>query len=116
MGMKLNMLWDKPCCAMFEYLADNDPAELLRLIDSSSLQPEDLTFAAEVAGRLPGELVVKSLLALLRHDSAVVREGAIYGLSNHRSTSVDTELQNIIIRDSSYAVREAAGATLKKED
>ena len=106
----LPLRWSKPCVAMFEYLAETDPARLIRLIDGGALSPADLTFAAEVAGKLPAELAVASLLRLLTHVSPVVREGAVYGLAQHRSDLVDTRLRQIATNDDSLGVRETAAS------
>jgi hypothetical protein len=70
--------WDSPCEAMFEYLAQTAPLELIRL--ASGLRPSQLTFAAEWLGRSGDPRARLVLLGLLRHVSPLVREGAIYGL------------------------------------
>lgn len=105
--------WQKPCVAMFEYLAEADPSRLIRMIDGGTLPPEDLTFAVEIAGRLLEDIAVPSLLKMLIHESAVVREGAIYGLGHHRSERIDSRLREISESDPSLGVRDAAAATLE---
>ena len=101
--------WREPCEAMFEYLAERYPSELLRLVTSAKLRPTDLTFAAEIAGRIrDGQQVRKALLPLLRHTHPVVREGAIYGLAHHLDETVKQSLEDLAQRDSSRAVREVA--------
>ena len=73
--------WEKPCEAMFEYLASHKPRKLLSLIESGELTDAQLTFAAEWAGRTAErERAQLILFRLLRHPSSLVREEAIYGL------------------------------------
>lgn len=64
----------------FEYLADHDKQELNNLLLNNQLMPEDLTFAAEIAGKTGDFIFENALIQLLNHPEAVVREGAIYGL------------------------------------
>ena len=98
--------YDSPCEAAFEFLADSYPESLLSLIERADLVPPDLTYAAEIAGRLPesGRLV-NALLALLRNRSAIVREGAILGLSHHLSATTRQELSVVAQNDPSPGVR-----------
>ena len=78
------------CEGHFIALAKEAPtrlAEWTRTVLSS--RPELLTFAAEAAGRITHTpLALSVLLPLLRHDDAVVREGAVYGLASHLSVSI----------------------------
>jgi HEAT repeat protein len=64
----------------FEYLAIHDRIELNNLLLNNQLMPEDLTFAAEIAGQTKDFFFENALVQLLNHPEAVVREGAIYGL------------------------------------
>lgn len=82
---------DKPTPSRetFRRLAAERPEELLDWIDGGTLEAHHLTFAAEIAGGIVGhdERVSSALEALLlQHDSAVVREGATYGLINRLAT------------------------------
>ena len=105
--------WSEPCEAAFELLAENYPPELLRLIASNRLRATDLTFAAEIAGRLSDSAAVRrTLLPLLSHDDAVVREGAIYGLAPHAEETVRSALARLSASDPSAAIRLAATETL----
>lgn len=113
--------WSKPCEAAFEYLVETDPASLLKLISSGRLSASELTFAAEIAGRIPQSRDI--LIKLLAHKDAVVREGAVYGLG--LLGNANEELQVCAQRDESPAVRQAATSQLvgsrravseKKED
>lgn len=95
----------------FEQLVETEPSTLLRLIASSRLAPEHLTFAAELAGRIPNAaLVAEFLVPLLTHAHPVVREGAIYGLVPHltQSTRAREALHVISTNDVSPGVRAAA--------
>lgn len=74
----------RPSEALFEALATEDPVRLVAFLNDPGLDPTFLTFAAELAGRVPeASLVVPPLLALLVHPKAYVREGAVYGLAHH---------------------------------
>lgn len=65
----------------FTVMAESDPLRLVGLLSDGSLRPADLSSAAEAAGRIPRQdVVVLTLLKLLKHESAIVREGAVYGL------------------------------------
>lgn len=64
----------------FTELAKDDPKRLVALLTSNTLAFHDLTFAAEAAGRTGLPEAQDALLQLLTHTSAVVREGAVYGL------------------------------------
>jgi HEAT repeat protein len=93
--------------AVFECLAKEAPERLIAML---SVEPDPvlLTYAAEVAGQhLPSEVVVPALLALLKHESALVREGAVYGLAQHEGDSIDDELRTLVA-DPSPGVRTAA--------
>jgi hypothetical protein len=84
--------WDVPCEAMFEYLANQQPDELFRLVESDALSPGLLTHAAEWCGRTKLEVRARRvLLPLLSHSAALVREGAILGLQLLPSDSVVRE-------------------------
>ena len=101
--------------AYFELLADRDPDSLMRLIESNLLDRCDLTFAAEAAGRIEDAgLVVSSLLRISQHSSSLVREGAVYGLSNHLSQEVKRRLKELSKSDPSAGVREAAREALER--
>ena len=65
-------------------LAQDDPAELARIIASGALRDTSLTFAAEHMGAsVDAPLVARTLAPLLSHAVPVVREGAMIGLGMH---------------------------------
>ena len=102
-----------PSDALFERLATQDPARLVRML-KSGLEPALLTHAAEIAGReLPSDAVLHTLLELLAHESPLVREGAIYGLAAHVGDQVDTGLRKLAENDPSPGVRTAAHDVLE---
>lgn len=104
----------KPSVALFERLAAREPAKLVALIEAGTLRPSDLTFAAEIVGRIPQpELIVPVLTRLLDHSSPLIREGAVYGLSNHMSDTVRATLRRVVEGDASPGVREAAQSVLE---
>lgn len=105
--------WGQLCEELFDYLAVEHPDQLVRLLLSMKMPASDLTFAAEIAGRIDDSRKVRPvLLALLKHPDPVVREGAIYGLARHVDPSVIAELQRLVTTDLSPAVRTAASDLL----
>lgn len=63
-------------------LAQNNPKELARIITSPNADTHTLTFGAELLGEIADErIVLPTLRQLLKHVNAVVREGAMMGLS-----------------------------------
>ena len=108
-----------PCEATFEYLAENYPYWLIVLIQSKSLNDAELTFAAEAVGSVNKSpyLIILTLLPLLHHRSAVVREGAIYGIVKDVSVlddaKIKAELEYLSTEDSSPGVRTAAKVALE---
>jgi len=81
-SIRPRMFWLEPCEAMFEYLATHEPEALIEQLTSGALEPSALTFAAEWAGRTGSPAATAVLVALLEHPSALVREGAVYGLQH----------------------------------
>ena len=103
---------ERPCEALFERLVTEDPERLIGMLAGDALRPALLTFAAASAGLLPIEVCGPSLVELLKHPSALVREGAVYGLQEHRDDvrfSVAEALRAIAEDDPSPGVRMAAG-------
>lgn len=65
----------------FEELVISNPNELLELIKSNKLENSLLTFAVEIAGKyIHTNECFNILISLLNHESAIVKEGIIYGL------------------------------------
>lgn len=102
--------WGQACREMFYELVETDADVLFGLIRSRVLKPSTLTFAAETLGQAKAQVeILELLLELLKHDSPVVREGAIYGLSvYHAERKVREELRRIASQDANVGVREAA--------
>lgn len=105
----------QPCEALFKLWAEYSPEELLSAMSSGVLEPHDLTFAAEAAGRIADATrAIPALLALLDHTSPLVREGAIYGLAPHADDpSVAARLLAVSNNDPSAAVRVAAHESIE---
>ena len=107
--------WNRPCEGAFEVLAVRFPHELAKLIEFGRLEPADLTFAAEALGRSELSWLVRhALKPLLAHASAVVREGAIYGLQKHMDGNMRAALSVLSQSDPSPAVRVAAEDALSE--
>jgi hypothetical protein len=85
-------------------------AEELAGMIMAGMDPSSLTFAAEILGRHDADAVFsKVLIDLLRHPSAVVREGAVYGLGCYRPTlELRVTLELTSTTDTSPGVRAAA--------
>lgn len=106
---KIIQWWPRPCEALFEYLATNHPRDLVSLVQCKNIEPTDLTFALEWVGEIEDSSLVRStLISYLEDESAIVREGAIYGLQKHLDDSVEAFLQAIAQNDPSEGVRLAA--------
>jgi len=111
---EISQRWRQPCEAAFEFLVARNSRQLARLIDSATLRPADLTFAAEILGRAADSNLVRStLVPLLRHNEAVVREGAIYGVAGHLDEATRVVLRRMAETDRSAAVRTAAEGALE---
>lgn len=94
---------------LFEKLADHSPAQLIRLVQEGRLKDTDLTFAAEAIGRIRDHsLAVPALRHLLAHPAAVVREGALYGLSRHLTAEVERLIGSVAESDNDPCIREVA--------
>jgi hypothetical protein len=103
---------EPPSEALFTRLAAEDPERLLAAL--RGLAPHDLTFAAEALGAMADTSRAQAaLLQLLRHESALVREGAVYGAAKLLpSASLEVVLEEISKRDPSNGVRTAAADVL----
>lgn len=107
-------LHHQPSRSYFRRLTWLAPKQMIELISGDALDVADLTFAAEIAGEIEEESsVVPALLKLLDHDSSLVREGAIYGLSNHLTGAVRRRLRLLALNDASQGVRDAASDALE---
>jgi hypothetical protein len=63
-------------------LSQSNPKELARILSSPNADIHTLTFGAELLGEVEDErIVLPTLRQLLKHVNAVVREGAMMGLS-----------------------------------
>lgn len=101
--------WSKVCQNMLELLALSFPQDLANLLTSGELDMVGLTFGAEYMGKVQDEILVRdTLLPLLSHPSAIVREGAIYGVQNHMSQEIMQKLQSIAQTDLSPTIRQTA--------
>jgi len=99
---------------LFDRLVTENPDRLVAMLRPGEIDPTLLTYAAEIAGRgLPFAQVVPSLLALLQHERAFVREGALYGLQHHAGKNVTEEVRRLADSDSSPGVRLVAKGILK---
>lgn len=101
-------------------MAEDNPGNLVALIESGGLGDVELTFAAEYLGKATAaEGVVLTLLVLLRHPKALVREGALYGLAEVRGDpAVVDAITAVSSGDSSKALQQIAEGILldMKED
>lgn len=99
-------------------MAEESPLELLAMIESGCLAPEDLTFAAECAGDIQDRAAaIPVLMGLLGHASPLVREGVIYGLTVDvdKDLRVRTAICEAADRDESPGVRSAAVEALNSD-
>jgi hypothetical protein len=100
-------------------LAQNNPKELARILTSPGINVHALTFGAEFLGEVSDErIVLPTLRILLKHVNAVVREGAMMGLSSfymERKPPQDIieRLRAMNKADPSPSCKEFAGTLLK---
>lgn len=98
-----------PCRAAFE---ECDCADLDSWIESGALPPADLTFALKTAGQRGTPRALGLLLdAVHGSESALVREGAVLGLSALYEM-IRSALQEVADTDASAGVRAAAKEAL----
>lgn len=103
------------------FLAKNNPKELIRIITSPNADTHTLTFGAEMLGSEVADelLVLPALRQLLKHINAVVREGALIGLSAfyfERKVPQDIleKLKLMSIHDPSPTIKDYATALLEQ--
>lgn len=95
-----------PCENAYEDLVRNNPDLLVEWVESGELtEGSDLTFAAEQLGRCQKGL--PALFKLLKHEQAIVREGAIYGLCRLREMIADA-LDECAQTDPNTTIRDIA--------
>lgn len=89
-------------------------ADLEQSIRSGTMEPTDLTFAAEHFGQRSsdGTLVREVLVPLLSHEKNYVREGVLYGLTYHIDSAVAELVQRMKNEDASNVVRQIASDVL----
>jgi hypothetical protein len=101
-------------------MVQNNPKELVRLLTSPNADTYLLTFGAELlGGEVTDEnMVLPTLRQLLKHINAVVREGAMIGLSSFYMEKkppqdILDKLQSMSTIDPSPTIREYADSILK---
>lgn len=103
-------VYDVPCTSACELLKEKYPDQLISLVESGDLPESILTFAAELLGELGpsfSDKVRRAAIPLLSHPSAVVREGAVYGLEGtHSNSVVRFKLLDMSSKDPSKGIRE----------
>jgi len=99
---------------LFIALAEQAPQSLAKLLlKDGLLDNAELTLAAEAMGRAEDrKLVRQSLTHLLKHQSALVREGAIYGLAELGSLDIRAAVATLARTDTHPGVQRAAKAVL----
>lgn len=96
-------------------LAMEEPSALAAILSGPLIDSVDLSCAAEIFGRdcTDSGIVVPVLMAILEHERALVREGAVYGLHSHRHVArVVDVLRRVAEADPSAGVRLAAQEAL----
>lgn len=102
---KAAIIWPIPCEAMFAYVAEHDPANLGRLIETTPMSVGLRARAARAAGRITeSRLAVPLLLSLLRNPQPMVQEGALHGLSSHMTDEARHEIQKLAEQDGVHEV------------
>lgn len=75
-------------------LASNNPKELIKILTSPDIDVGTLTYGVEILAGEPieEELILPVFMKLLKHFNAMVREGAMVGVSAYFSKKVPQEL------------------------
>lgn len=101
-------------------MAQNNPRELARIITSPNSDTHMLTIGAELLGEAVSDerIVLPALRQLLKHVHALVREGAMTGLSSfylERKPPQDVleRINSMAKNDPSPSLREYADSLLK---
>lgn len=101
--------WPKPCDDSFIAMSIENPARLITWLKSGSLSVAHMSLAAEALGKSEEPIAVPVLLELLKHDLALIREGAVLGLYYFQSDEiVKTHLIETAKNDKSPAVKNVA--------
>ena len=108
--------FERPCEALFEYLAVYSPEGLLTIVQKGKLEPYDLTYAVRAfSSVLPNPLIKQELMRLTEHAVMYVREGALFGLSAYLSENdVVRRIEHLSKADASPGVKEAAAEILAR--
>ncbi len=97
----------------FILIAETFPQELATLARSGELTPAQLTFCAEAIGRVGDAALALALLDdLASHPSALVREGAIYGLGTLGGRDAQAILRRVAEDDPMQFLRGLAAEEL----
>lgn len=108
--------FERHCIEEFEWLARNNPAELVRLVVSEVARDSVLLSHAVEAMSLSHDptLILPALMRVLAHDRPFVRESAILGIAPFLSGSLQARdrVREIAQFDTSPGVREAAADAL----
>jgi predicted Zn-ribbon and HTH transcriptional regulator len=98
---------EEPICeATFEKWSKENPQKLIDFIEDKNNKFHQLTFAAEHAGHCKNSL--ESLIKLLDHEDAVVREGAIIGLDNYYHKFILKDLYKLLKAANRYEETESS--------
>lgn len=95
------------------------PHMLVHLILHHDLPPHELTYVAATLGKMQpptietSSIVVDLMERLVTHHSEIVREGVVYGLSRHRTTSAISLLKTMASTDPSQTIRDIAQEALE---
>jgi len=106
--------WPQPCEEAFIYIANKNINQLANIIRYSNLASYDLTLAVEYFGNAieDSNAARDILIPLLQNDSALVREGVIYGLENHINEEVINIFAEMSESDPSKEIRNILKSTI----
>lgn len=105
---------------ILKQLAITNPKELARILTNPNIDNASLTFGVEILGEEVSdkEIVIPVLKKLLKHVNALVREGAIIGVTAFfNGQTIDYDILNIIkhikLNDPSPIIRNCAKELLE---
>lgn len=109
--------WQRPCEAMFRFLAENAPEQLRPHLTRTDYSAGLRARAVEAAGEISETgVAVELLLPLLGASEPIIREAAVYALHSHKTDVVLERLQRLAADPYTTAGVRAAAIEALEED
>lgn len=101
--------------AELKIICEKFPGKVAKWLENNRIDPAVLTFLAEKVGQMSNHRkIIQGLMSASHHESVLVREGAIYGLSHHvNKPTVMNRISAMASNDPSPTIRECADEAIK---